>query len=271
MSDQNEHEIGFAKLCARLKDTPNGLQAHIPANWKQGRTAYGGLSAGLLLAAVQQTHCDLPPLRSTLVNFVGPVTDDPTMSSRILRQGRNVTSVQAESKIGEQVVCSANFVFGTSRESELSVTHPAPNAPSPENCEDFTPKAAADFVPAFFHRFETKLIAGGRPMSGAKEGYIRTWSRHKDEGSRDGIASLLCLGDVLPPAALPMFTKMGAVSSITWMFNVLTDTPQTEDGWWHVETKLTAGSSGYSSQVMRIWNSAGELVVDGMQSVALFI
>ena len=54
------------------------------------------------------------------------------------------------------------------------------------------------------------------------------------------------------------------------MFNLLTDTPETEDGWWQVESRLTAASGGYSSQVMRIWNTDGELVVEGMQSIAIF-
>jgi len=60
------------------------------------------------------------------------------------------------------------------------------------------------------------------------------------------------------------------VSSMSWMFNLLTDNPSTEDGWWQIESRLTAAQGGYSSQVMRIWNSAGELVVEGMQSIAIF-
>ena len=57
---------------------------------------------------------------------------------------------------------------------------------------------------------------------------------------------------------------------MTWIVNILSDKPETEDGWWHVESKMTAARGGYSSQVMRIWNTAGELVVEGMQSVAVF-
>jgi len=89
--------------------------------------------------------------------------------------------------------------------------------------------------------------------------------------SREGIESLLCIGDVLPPAAIPMFNKMGPISSINWMFNILTDTPVTEDGWWQVETRLTAARDGYSSQVTRFWNTNGNLVAEGMQAVAIFV
>ncbi|WP_409432464.1 thioesterase family protein [Litorimonas sp. RW-G-Af-16] len=264
-------DIGFAQIAGTMADTNHGRRPDIPENWKQGRTCYGGLSAALLLTDVRMIHVDVPPLRSAVINFVGPVTDNPTLSSEVLRQGRNVTSIAARANIGEQAVCTATFSFGAARESELSVAFPAPDAPTPNNCEDFTPDFAKAFVPAFFHRFETKLIDGHRPMSGADEGYIRAWSRHNDPASREGIESLLCIADVLPPAALPMFRKMGAVSSMTWMFNVLQDDLSTDDGWWQIETRHTAGNSGYSSQVMRIWNSRGDLVVDGMQSVTLFV
>ncbi len=264
-------DYSFAQLCNQLSPKNDGLTVHIPDDWRQGRTAYGGLTAGLTLEAVMRQHSDLPPLRSTMINFVGPVTDDPVFTSQIMRQGRNVTSIAANAAIGDQTVFAANFAFGAARKSDLNINLPAPDAPRPDDCEDFTPPQIKDFVPIFFHKFETKLIAGHRPMSGAKEGYIRTWSRHSQEDSRNGIASLLCLGDVLPPAALPMFRHMGAISSMSWMFNVLTDDLTTDDGWWQIETKLTAGQEGYSSQVMRIWNTRGDLVVEGMQNVTMFM
>ena len=264
-------DYSFAQLCQQLTPAGKGLTVPIPADWRQGRTAYGGLSAGLTLQQVLRENKDLPPLRSAIINFVGPVTDDPTFTSQILRSGRNVTSIAAQAHVAEQSVLAANFAFGSSRESNLNVTLPAPDAPPPEDCQPFTPAQAKDFVPSFFHKFETKLIAGHRPVSGAKDGYIRTWSRHRHLDSRDGVASLLCLGDVLPPAAMPMFKQMGAVSSMTWMFNILSDDISTDDGWWQVETKLSAGQGGYSSQVMRMWNTRGELIVEGMQNVTMFI
>lgn len=267
----DETKIGFQNLSDGLVNTDGGYRGHIPEPWRQGRTAYGGLTAGLSLAAAQKQFPDLPPFRSATVNFIGPVVDDPVFTSRILRQGRNVTSVETEAKVDDQTVATTTFIFSGLRPSDIEVACTPPDAKPPQECEPFTPPQARDFVPGFFNRFDTRLIAGGRPMSGAKDGYIRTWSRHVDPASRDGIGSLLTLGDVLPPAAAPLFTKMGPISSVNWIFTVLTDTPQTEDGWWHVESKLTAAAGGYSSQVMRIWNTNGDLVAEGMQCVAIFV
>ena len=264
-----EKLAGWASVRASLQKADSGLRAQIPTNWKQGRTAYGGLTAALMLATTFEQFDDLPPLRSALINFVGPVTDNPLLTANLERRGRNVTNISAAAHIGEKAVGRADFLFGAARSSKISVDFPAPPAIAPEDAELLTPEAAAGLVPQFFHNFDTRLIAGQRPMMGT-EGYMRTWSRHMDSKSRTGLESLLCIGDVLPPAAMPLMRQMAPISSMSWIFNLLTDNPQTKDGWWHIESRLTAASGGYSSQLMRIWNTDGELTVEGMQSVAIF-
>lgn len=262
---------GFNEIAKTMSKEGDGYRGAIPETWRQGRTAYGGITAGLSLVAAQTEFPDLPPFRSVTVNFIGPVTGDPIFKSRLLRQGRNVTSVETEGTVDGKVISHCTFIFAAARETLITIDLPAPDAPAPTACEPFTPKGAESFVPAFFNRFDTRLIAGARPMSGADEGYIRTWSRHHDVDSREGMASLLTLSDVLPPSAAPLFKQMGPVSSVNWIFTVLDDEPKTNDGWWHVETKLTAATGGYSSQVMRIWNTNGQLVAEGMQCVAIFM
>lgn len=261
--------IGWADIHASMERRGDAFHADIPENWRQGRTAYGGLTAALMLAATIKRFNNLPPLRSALINFVGPVTDSPTLRSNLERQGRNVTNLSATAYVGEKSVGRADFLFGAARTSHLNVDLPAPSSIAPEDAPLFIPETIRKAVPGFFHNFDTRLIAGGRPMMG-DEGYIRTWSRHKDEASRKGIESLLCIGDVLPPAAMPLMKSFAPISSMSWIFNVLMDEPTTQDGWWHVESRLTAARGGYSSQVMRIWNTNGQLVVEGLQSIAIF-
>jgi len=262
---------GFNEIVQSMTQEGDEYRGTIPEGWRQGRTAYGGLTAGLSLVAAQKQFPDTPPFRSATINFIGPVTGEPVFTSRLLRRGRNVTSVETEGRVDDKVISNCTFIFGGLRQSSVSVDCPAPSASKPGDCEPFTPPGAEGFVPGFFNRFDTRLIAGARPMSGASEGYIRTWSRHADPASRSGMASLLTVGDVLPPAAAPLFKQFGAISSVNWIFTVLTDDPQTEEGWWQVETKLSAAAGGYSSQVMRIWNTEGQLVAEGMQCVAIFM
>lgn len=261
--------IGMSEILDGVQNTDNGFQAEISSNWKQGRTTYGGLTAALMLATAEKTVQDLPPLRSALINFVGPVSDSPMLSANLERRGRNVTNVSASAHIGDKSVGRADFLFGTTRSSKLDIAFPAADTLPPNQCDPFTPEAAQKLVPQFFHNFDTRLIDGARPLMG-DEGYIRTWSRHLDPNSREGLASLLCIADVLPPAAMPLLRTFAPVSSMSWIVNLLMDEPKTEDGWWQIESRLTAASGGYSSQVMRIWNTEGQLVVEGMQSVAVF-
>ena len=263
--------LGFTEISNTMQPDGDGYRAAIPDDWRQGRTCYGGLTAGLAVAAAERHFENLPPLRSANVTFVGPVSGDPVFTPTLLRRGRNVTMIDVTAKVGDDIVGTVTCAFGAARESELTQEFTAPPAPTPADCEPFTPPQMGDFVPGFFHRFETQLIDGGRPMSGAKEGYIRAWSRHKDAGSREGTASFVTLSDVLPPAAMPMFTKMGPVSSMTFLLNILDDAPETKDGWWQVETRQTAARGGYSTQVMRFYDYEGRLVAEGLQSVTIFI
>ena len=266
--------IGFQQLADDLTydGTAQGYRAQIPAAWMQGRTSYGGLTTGLALRAAQFAFDDLPPLRSVMVSFIGPVTQAPIFMPELLRRGRNVTHISVDVFCDGQIGARIALVFGGARKSEIEVTsQSADEFPAPYDCELFTPRQVESFVPQFFLRFDTRLIEGARPVTGAETGYIHCWSRHKDERSRGGISSLLTIGDVLPPAALSMAKRLAPVSSVTWMFNLLTDQPQTEDGWWRVDTRISAAQNGYSSQIMNVWNTDGELVAQGQQSVAIFV
>lgn len=248
-----------------------GFATEIPDIWRQGRTAYGGLTAGLALASAHRAFPDLPPLRSMLVNFTAPITGNPLFIPICLRRGKSVTTVQvtvhSEESVGAQII----FCFGGSRDTTLVV----PGVPmvldrSPLDYERFTPEVVENLVAKFTVNFETRFVSGSRPVTGAEEGYVRAVSRHRDTDSHNGIDCLVTIADILPPAALCMTRSMAPVSSVTWMLNMLTDQPMTEDGWWQVDTRLTAAGNGYSSQQMRVWALDGTPVADGMQSVAQF-
>jgi len=265
-------KAGYRAIADSLRAHGDGFEAQIPEHWRQGRTAFGGLTSALALRAARMLRGDLPPLRSALISFIGPVTEQAVFTPHILREGKSVISVNVDVTCGPVLCARAGFVFGHSRDSDLSVPAQAvTDVNGPDDYPDFTPEQIRDFVPKFFHNFETKLVGGARPISGVDEGYIQAWSRHIDPQSRSGIEALLAIGDVLPGAAMPMFKRPGVISSVTWMVNILTDNPETADGWWLVDTRQSAAQNGYSSQHMGVWNRAGKKVIDGLQTVAVFI
>lgn len=264
------NDMTFGDILKSAEETPEGLRFAVTDNWKQGRTAYGGFTAGLLLAAARKALPDLPPLRSVLINFTGPVTSSPTVTTRVLRQGRNVTTVQVEAFCEEMLCAQSTFSFGLAQESHIRHDLPAPGAPQPDEVEDFLPPNIP--LPInFFKNFDAKLIEGNRPFTGADHGYIRAWVRHRDETVRQTAEGLMSLADVLPPAVFSKARKLGPNSSMNWICNFLSENSTSRDGWWMMETDLTVARDGFSSQVMRMWNADGDLVIDGMQSVVIFV
>lgn len=267
-----DYSVSFADICEGLKANGEAWRASVPQSWRQGRTCYGGLTAGLAYAAATRTFTDLPPLRSVIVNFTGPVGEAPEFTAGILRKGRNMTTVNVDVMSGDALGARIIFSFGAGRDSTISKTlNRAPNPKPLDTYEPFTPKQAEPYVPNFFLHFDTRLIDGHRPMSGADDGYIFTASRHKDDASRAGMAGLLAIADVLPPAALPMAKTMGPVSSVNWIINILSNDISTEDGWWQIENSLNDAGRGYSSQSMKLWDADGRPIIDAMQSVTVFI
>ena len=92
----------FSELLKHLSPKgENSWSINITENWMQGRTTYGGLSSALCLKAVSNNHTDLPPLRSAQINFTGPVGGLVTIHTKIIRQGKSVSFIQAE-LIGEK-------------------------------------------------------------------------------------------------------------------------------------------------------------------------
>lgn len=240
----------------------------IPEDWMQGRTTYGGLSAALCYETAVQAFPDPPPLRSAMVSFIGPAGGVVEGKASLLREGKSVRFVEADI-IGEKGLATRTvFAFGVARESTFDAVYtPLPDMPPPDGLEPFMPEGAG---PHFARHFDTRLAKGGRPMSGSKEHDHFIWVRHKDENAQ-GLTALLALADMPPPAVMPMFTEFAPISSMTWMINILTDAPKTKDGWWLLESRAENASNGYSSQDMLIWNSSGELVVAGRQSIAVFL
>ncbi len=264
-------EMTLATVLAEMVETEGGYSAPVAENWAQGRTAYGGYTATLLLAATRRALPDHAPLRSAMINFTGPLSAAPQILVEVLRQGRNVTTALARAEIEGKVAATGTFSFGASQDSHIVQSCPAAAASSPEETPSFFPDTMKRLPARFFHNFEIKMIEGALPFSGAAEGKMRVWCRHRDPASQSGLEGLFCLGDALPPAIFPKCKIPGPNSSVNWMFNLLVEDIATRDGWYMLESELTAAGNGYSSQVMRLWNTEGQLVADAMQSVVIFM
>lgn len=254
--------MSFAEVLASGRDG----SFVVPETWHQGRTAYGGFSSALALARAVQVGGDLPPLRSAQIAMMAPVLGEVRVSAKVMREGRNATWIAAEITGDKGVGTSANFVF--MRAVESSVTLDEVETPA-----DLTPVDQARLfenpnAPAFLrNHFEVRFA---RPRSDARVADVCWWVRLKDAQGLHPVVALLLTADGLPPAVMPMLTAYVPVSTMHWQVNLLSAAPQTQDGWWLLRSSADFARQGCSSQRMQLWNSEGEPVLAGTQSIALF-
>lgn len=259
--------MSFTQLLESATHKDGVFKVVISEDWMQGRTTYGGLSAALCLETALRAFPDAPPLRSALVSFIGPAGGPVEGKAKMLRQGKSVSFIEADITGEKGIATRCNFAFGGARPSQWNRTFaPTPEMPAPEDCPPFIPEGRG---PSFADHFDSRLAKGGRPASGSKDHDHFIWVRHKDEHA-NSVVGLLALADMPPPALMPMFAAFAPISSMTWMVNLLTDKPQSRDGWWLMQSRAEQAGDGYSSQDMLVWNREGELVISGKQSVAIF-
>ena len=245
-----------------------GGATHLPAiaDWGQGRTLYGGASALIAYVAATRAFPDLPPLRAAQIGFVSPVGEHVELRREIVRQGRNVAQVRSEIWSDGACALTGFWLFGAAREANaLHRGKPPADWPgSPGEAET----VMADKGPQFIRKhFELRRAQEQR---GPGEPVVRRWARLTDADGVDPVARLILMGDVLPPGAMRAMRRQGPISSINWSFNLLDPEPETADGWWLAENASAHADAGYSSERLRMWNSEGHQVLDGLQSVAIF-
>lgn len=261
--------MNFSELIESGRDAgPNILAFDIPADWMQGRTTYGGLTAALCLRASLALAED-KPVRSAQIAFIGPVSGTVTCEATLLREGKNSAFINVRVTGETGIAADALLAFGKARDSSLSFSRvPAPDVTVPAETPDFFNTGFNR--PNFTRQFEMRLADGMRPLSGAEDPEVVLWMKHKDDALKPDAVSVLALADAPPPAAMSMLNKPAPISSMTWMAEFLTDSFATEDGWFLAHHIAEQARDGYSSQAMTLWNHAGTPVMIGRQTVTIF-
>ncbi|MCD9086855.1 thioesterase family protein [Stenotrophomonas sp. SY1] len=248
-------------------DVERGLE--LPDDWRQGRTAYGGILTALAVAAAMTTYSgQMPPLRSVQVTFIGPAVGQLEFRPQVLREGKSVVNVGVDVIAEGALAARLALVFGRSRDSAIAHDFgPLPAVPGPEACREFN-MSGMPFAPAFTRNFVMRPAGGAQPISGATHPELLIWMRHVDASGVDPAVALVAMADALPPAAFTSFTAAAPISSINWSFDMLEPVPVGE--WFLLRSFSEHARDGYSSQDMQVWNAQGQLLLRGRQSVAVF-
>lgn len=256
----------IASLLEPVTGKPGPARLDNASDWMQGRTLYGGASALVAFSMAQRAFPDLPPLRAAQIGFVAPIGEDIELSAEIVREGRNVTQVRSEIRNEKGVALTAFWLFAAEREA---------NALRPADPPENWPGAPSDNAPAMQgqgpsfiqNNFELRF---GQSKDADHGATIRRWARLTEEHDLDPVSKLVLMGDVMPPGAMRIMQRMGPISSINWSFNVLDPHTQSDGGWYLAENASQHADAGYSSERLRMWDTNGRQVLDGLQCVAVF-
>jgi len=260
----------FTDLMSSVAEDDSTYRVTVPADWLQGRTTYGGLSAALCAEAAQRALPDLPPLRSAQFAFIGPASGPLSISVSVLRRGKSAVFVGVDLTGDAGLATRALLNYGVARDSKLTYADvPMPKVSMPADSEPFFPADRPTIT--FQQHFESRKGGGARPFSPDNDPEYLIWFRHRDERARSGMVPLIALADAPPPAAMAIFPQPGPISTMTWSLDILSDAPATDDGWWLVQSRAEAASQGYSPQTMMVWNAKGEAVIAARQNVAIFV
>lgn len=101
----------------------SGDALEVPATWAQGRTVYGGLSAGLLSDAAAQGIDDGRRLRSLKVSFLRPLEAEKTfeIDREELSSGRTVAVCSTQIRQDDVIRVTAQANFVADRESKVAI------------------------------------------------------------------------------------------------------------------------------------------------------
>ena len=242
----------------------------IDADWSQGRSAFGGLTAALVLAYIEsQADVAGRDLQTINIHFCGPtIADEPCQfRHRILSQGKSVIQVEGQLLQNGEVKTEVVTCFAMPRFATLHVTPPLKAFPEKSIQVPFL----ADFMPNFVQHLDMKYTSEQMPFSGCQKPHVSGWVRFSEPPKVFSNAALVALIDAWPPAVLPLLERVAPSSSITWNIEFLHPRAALdENDYIYYECEAVQAAAGYAHTEAKIHNSNGQLIALSRQLVGVY-
>lgn len=250
----------------------NDIKLTVNNKWAQGRTLFGGISAALAYQAMREVVGSDKVLRSLSTSFVGPIEPNTefSISTEILREGKNVTQVTARLMQNSKLALLSQASFGIERQSKIHVTNQDQHQMDYPKKPNFMP-AIPKVTPKFLNHFDLAKTKGGWPFTGKKDSDVHGWMRFKQPPTEFTEAHLVALIDVWPPTVLQMLSWPAMASSLSWSLEFIYP-QQTVIGtdWFAYQADTRQAADGYAHTEANIWDKHGSLVAISRQVVTVF-
>lgn len=244
----------------------------IPKDWAQGRTAFGGISAGIAYQAIASQVTDGRVLRSYTTNFVGPLAlEQPfIVEVKCLRTGKNVSQYTAQIIQEEQVCVFVQACFGMARTSKIAVPNTENHGmPQPLKAK-FIPQIPK-VTPKFFQHFDLSIHEGSMPFTGGKNSCYHGFMRYKKPPATMTDAHLITMIDAWPPTLLQMLRWPAPASTVSWNLEFIHPHHEVNgEDWFAYKVDTRQAADGYGHTEATIWNKHNDVVAISRQTVAVF-
>ncbi|MDF1762660.1 MAG: thioesterase family protein [Oleibacter sp.] len=253
--------------------TPGSVS--LDGSWAQGRTTFGGMSAGLALATIEAQHPTDHPLRSLSVHFCGPLfTEVPFEGqTRVLSAGKSVANYQCDLMQNDACVTSVIACYGKNRESDIDV--PEADIPPETINEGKLITYIKGLTPDFAQHIDYRYVDGGMPFSGSEKNCLKGWMRFNDSTSLITDAHLIALIDAWPPATLQKLKSPAPCATVSWSLEFVDSPsrmspPLTCEDWLYYECLIIEASGGYAHTTAKIYSATGDLLALSRQLVVVY-
>jgi acyl-CoA thioesterase len=247
--------------------TPDAaFRLDVPAGWRQGRGAFGGLCvAAMIRAARMRTNDPARAVRSVTAELFAPVDAGPAaLEVEILRHGNAVSAVRV-AIVQTDVRAHAVVLLGAARGVDVAWQDlVAPEAPPWR-----TLAAAPNFGwPEFAANFEYRIVAGIPTTAG--EAVTVGWVRAREPGAARDAGAIAALIDAWYPAALVRLPAMRPMATIAYTLDVIgsldgldPEAPLLYRG------RVPVCRDGYFVEARELWGEDGRLIALNHQTFAI--
>lgn len=262
-------QAGFAEATRVEKIAEGHFRLAVPTGWEQGRGAFGGLTLGALVRAIEA--CEPDPervVRTVSGEIAGPIVAGPAeIRVSPLRRGKNQSNTRADLVQNGGVMATASVVASTARSVAAApveralAAHPA--------FDDVAPLTLWDGSPAKFAKhFEYRLV-DGIPFSGGKAPVARGWVRLREPLAAMDATGVLAHLDAWWSAILSVEAAPRAFATITFLAELLAD-PRALDPrepFFH-DARVLASANGFVIEERALYQQ-GRLVAMNHQTFAM--
>lgn len=262
----------FAEMMDRARTAAEETPLHIPEDWMQGRTAYGGMAAAMTLKSMRRHVPEGRKIRSLLFSFAGPLDSGPfAIQNQVLRSGKSVTTIESRIVQNDSICLAGIGSFGGDRNSKIQ-SEPAERLEMPDPSKAVEVPYMDGLTPVFTRHFTYRWAKGDIPFSGRGGRELGGWINFREQTSCLTEEWLIAMADAWPTPVLARLTEPAAASTLTWALEFVhfDRAACSENEWWAYYCKVDSAERGYAHERSTVWDPEGNLAVFSHQTVAVF-